>query len=72
MFNKEKKEAFSNVLEEMNLFLKMWHIHNIMFILNINLYLFLEHFHDILGEKKQVKSHMHSLIATFFEGWLSV
>jgi len=42
-----------------------------MFILNINLYLFLEHFHDILGEKKQVKSHMHSLIA-FFEGWLSV
>lgn len=38
-----------------------------MFILNINLYLFLENFHDILGEKKQVKSHMHSLI-TFFEG----
>ena len=72
MLNREKRE---NVLKctrrDEYISKNVAYAHNIMFILNINLYLFLGHFHDILGEKEQVKSHMHSLIA-FFKGWLSV
>ena len=69
MFNREKRvNNLKRTRRDESVSKNVAYPHNrILFILNINLYLFLEHFHDILGEKKQVKSHMHSLIA-FFEG----
>ena len=69
MFNREKRvNNLKRTRRDESVSKNVAYPHNrILFILNINLYLVLEHFHDILGEKKQVKSHMHSLIA-FFEG----